>query len=188
MAAVTLVALLLGLYFWATTVDVCEVPPGDAVAGQHFSFFLSGRFHPRTEEDIRSRTIARLSGIFFPGRSDVLATLYLVRKGTAARINSVDVTSSPRVTFALGDLDTPDGRVTLLGCQGAMVGWENCGDHPHELQPTTHTLFTGRVGRGEARVVYVEGDQPPIVKSGMSIEDFARRNPGSYLVVTMRVE
>jgi hypothetical protein len=194
MGAVTAVALLLGLYYWTTTVVVCAVPVGTAATGGHFTFFLPPSYFPLTENDIRPRSIARLSGMSFASRSDVVASLYVVRNQKATKINTVWVRASSRIIFALGDLDTRDGRVTLLGSTGGeMDGWEICGPksgelYRHKVKSTAHTLLTGRVARGEARVVYVEGALQPSVKSGMSIEDFADRNPGSYLAVTMRLE
>jgi hypothetical protein len=198
MGAVTAVALLLGLYYWTTTVDVSAVPVGTAATGGHFTFFLPRyyppSYYPLTENDIRPRIIARLSGMSFASRSDVVASLYLVRNGKATKINTLWVRVSPRITFALGDLDTPFGRVTFLGSTGAeMDGCQISGPksgelYRHKVKSTAHTLLTGRLGRGEARVVYAEGDHPPIVKSGMSIEDFTTRNPGNYLAVTMCLE
>lgn len=201
MGAVTAVALLLGLYYWTMTVDVCEVPLGTPVAQWCFGY-LGPNINPSlTDKDIRPRNIARISGRFFAGGSHVRATLYLVENGKATRIKSLSVGESPdrmgtsfgehlRITFALGDLNTPHGRVTSLGSVGETLAFGDGGwSHPHKVKSTAqHTLLTGRVGQGEARVVYAEGDQPPSVKFGMTIEDFAKRNPGSYLVVTMCLE
>jgi hypothetical protein len=197
---VTVVALLLSLYEWTMTVEVGPVSPDARVADRYFGFIEPEMYYsPLTEKDLRPRNIARVSGRFFPNGSNLLATLYRVDDGSAAEMNSLTVGASSteignwfghqlRMTFALGDLDTPDGRVTSLGSVGHTAGGSSAGLCAHKVKSVAHVLVPGRVGRGEANVVYAEGDQPPIVESGMSIDDFARANPGSYLVVTMCLE
>jgi hypothetical protein len=196
MAVITLVALLLGLYYWTMTVEVSEVPlENPIIAGQWIIFHDWGdRGHEVDEFHVRTRLIARVSGMFFASGSRVVAMLYLVKNGNAKPIHGVWVRESSPIIFGLGDRDAPDGRVTLLGSRGGKrTGQEFWGAKigeiiRHKAKSTAHTLSTGRIDHGGARVVYAEGERPPVVKYGMSIKDFAARNPGSYLVVTMCIE
>jgi hypothetical protein len=198
--AVAVVALILGLYYWVMAVDVHEVPAGAPVAQRYFGFISPQDYcGTLTEKDVRARNIARVCGRFFGNGSNLLATLYLVDGGKVTEINSLSVGQSSsrlgvpfgeylRITFALGDFDAPEGRVTSLGSIGHTAGAGSGGPHPHKVTSSAHILVTGRVGRGEARVVYAEGDRPPIVTFGMRVEDFAERNRGSFLAVTMRLK
>ncbi len=200
LVAVAIVALLLGVYFWTMTVDVWEVPPDTPVAEHYFGFVPPDLdYPPLTEKDIRPRNIARVNGRFFPGGSRVSATLYLVDGGKFSEINSLSVGESSnrigaefgeplRITFALGDFDVPNGRVTSLGCVGETSGGGNGRALPHTVKSSAHALLAGRIHRGDARVVYAEGEQAPTITPGMRIEDFASKNPGSYLAVTMRLK
>lgn len=197
---VSAVALLLGLYYWTMTVDVDEVPPGTPIAEHYFGFIAPQSYFPSlTEENIRTRNIARVSGRFFGNGAHLSADLYLVEAGKITEISGLSVGASPnrlgpgfgeylRITFALGDIDTPVGRCSFLGSIGQTRGGGSSSLCPHKVTAAAHALSPGRVSHGQPRVIYAEGETQPIITQGMSIESFAATNSGRYLAVTLRLE
>jgi hypothetical protein len=178
-------ALLLGLYRWATTVDVREVPVHTPMAPLYHCFLT--RVTPDSEvaeEDYRPRNIAQASGWFFANGSQLAATLYLVENGKVIGEDLLSVGQSPdvagiglggylKIIFALGDVDTPQGRFTSIGSFGATITGATGRPLPHDVEFSVHILVPGAVGRGEGRVVYAEGEQAPVVTPEMTIEEFA---------------
>ena len=57
-----------------------------------------------------------------------------------------------------------------------------------KFKTTTKTLQPGRIGPARPHIIYVEGDRPIVLNAGMSIQDFAKKNPGNYLVVVVKLD
>jgi hypothetical protein len=58
----------------------------------------------------------------------------------------------------------------------------------YEAFPVTHSRpLTGSFWAGETRLFYVEGDQEFVCEPGMTVAEFAARNNGSFLVLTVKM-
>jgi len=56
-----------------------------------------------------------------------------------------------------------------------------------KLNIVAKETLPGTITSGRSRIVYVEGDRAINVDGSMTVEDFAKANPGNYLVVTVEV-
>jgi hypothetical protein len=67
-------------------------------------------------------------------------------------------------------------------------------DYPEEFEEVTHNInvvakqtLPGTITPGRPHIVYVEGDQAINVDGKMTVDEFAKANPGNYLVVTVEL-
>jgi hypothetical protein len=58
----------------------------------------------------------------------------------------------------------------------------------HNINVVDKQTLPGKITPGRPHIVYVEGDQAIVVDGSMSVEEFAKANPGNYLVVTVEVK
>ncbi len=92
--------------------------------------------------------------------------------------------SSLRIRVALGDAESSDGHLTVLGAVGYTRAVSSSGPMPHDVQRVFAKVFPGPIRAGTPYIVYVEGDREPVADRGMTVQDFAASNAGSFLVVT----
>ena len=148
---------------------------------------------------MKPRNILVVTGTFTTG-TWLLGDLHLVQSGSISPINSWTVGRCPNrigdgiwnemtFTLALGDKDTPYGHITHLGIAGHTRGAGEGGEVSHTVKATASAVvMPGCVTPGEAHIAYVEGDREPIVDRGMTLHEFAAKNGGNYLVVTLRLQ
>ncbi len=189
------IALLVGWYCWVIPVTISEVPPHTPVAEHYFCFACVEAFDA-SEESVKPRNILLATGRFFVHGRHLDLVLYLVENGNARELQSLGVGQSggaigvgllgQRFTMrvALGDVDTPIGHLTILGVVGHRSGAGSGGRPITPVDPVASRVLTGRIYTDRPRIVYVEGDQTPIVDWSMTLDDFAARNSGRYLIVT----
>jgi len=95
--------------------------------------------------------------------------------------------------MSLGELNHPDGRKhTELAISDPEFELDI--DYPEEFEVVTHDInpiaketLPGTITPGRPHIVYVEGDQQIVVDDSMTVEEFAKTNPGNYLVVTVEL-
>ncbi len=92
------------------------------------------------------------------------------------------------ITVALGEEDTATGHFTRLGSAGHTRGTGQDSDLPNPVKVKATLTVPCTISTGGPHIVYAEGDTVPIVDPDMSLEKFARRNAGSYLVVTLQLD
>jgi len=148
-------------------------------------------------DDVQSRNIAKISGTFSKS-TWVSGVLYHVQSGASEEVNVFTVGRSPNrigertwihmdLVFALGDYDREGSRVTSLGCSGHTRGGGSGSGFKNDVKNVVSRTFTGRVFGGGERIIYIEGGRDFEATSEMSIEEFAKRNKGNFLVVTMQL-
>ncbi len=183
--AVVVVAVGLGIWNWLTrkVVEIRAARPDDEVSGF---------------ESLKSRwNAAVVTGRFLKGMS-LMAELCVVRSGIADNegIHFVgrDATESEglwetvNIRLALGEEIVPGGRMTklyLVGHIGAQffVSFNNSAVM-HNINVVATETLPGRITPGRPYIVYVEGDQKIVVHDKMTVEEFAKQNPGNDIVVT----
>jgi len=183
-------ALVLGIWtgYIRKAVDVRKADTSDRIYERYFGFNL---------EDMKVRNILVATGTFTKS-TWLSGTLYLVHGGSISLVNSWTVGRGPnrvgdgiwegmKITVALGDKNTPNGRVTNLGAAGHTRGGGNGSDLPNTVNVTLSLAMPGRILPGANHIVYVEGDREPVVDQVMSVDEFARKNAGDYLVVTLEI-
>ncbi|MBX3448608.1 MAG: hypothetical protein KF777_03560 [Planctomycetaceae bacterium] len=151
------------------------------------------------EEDVvvSFRNIAVATGTFTLS-TWLSASLYHIKGGDVQEINAFTVGRSPNqigaphwvdmeITLALGDRNTPKGRVTQLGSAGQSRGGGRGGGRTHDVVATATTFLPGRFTSGTKRIVYVEGDRGFNVSAAMTTAEFASQNKGNYLVVELEL-
>ena len=189
--AVTAVGLLLGLwaYFIRKELTIRAATPADPIAQRYFGF---------QSDDLRPRNIVVVSGTFTKS-TWLSASLYLVQSGSIQEINAFTVGRSPNqigsppwqtltIRLALGEQDTPNGRITNLGSAGHSRGGGRSSGLTHHLKAVASRVLPGLLSPGKERIIYVEGDRQANVTEDMSLADFAGKNGGSYLVVVGKLE
>ena len=81
----------------------------------------------------------------------------------------------------------PPQRMSRLWVPGLPRGGDTV--FLYEAFPVTHSrTLTGSFWAGETRLFYVEGDQEFVCEPGMTVAEFAARNNGSFLVLTVKME
>jgi hypothetical protein len=58
----------------------------------------------------------------------------------------------------------------------------------YKLNVVATKTLPGTITPGRPHIVYVEGDRQIVVDGKMTVEEFAKANPGNYLVVTVEVK
>ncbi len=196
-------AFLLGTWLWlcrsAIQVSAAseERLPVDRVFGHTtLTTYLSDA--KLTSTRTTARHVFTAKGTFTPRRT-LHADLYLVRSGTSQEANGlgVGVTESVilstlgcklEIKFALVEAETPAGRIVVLGTVGHHAG-AGSGGLAFPSQGLPHRqVASGRLAGGAPRIVYVEGDRPPILTRSMSVAEFSKQNDGEYLVVALKFE
>ena len=190
--AVALIALSFSGWFLRSVVDVRAATATDRIYERYFGI-------DSYEEDVAVtyRNIAVATGTFTLG-TWMSASLYHVNGGNVQEINAFTVGRSPnrigaphwvdmKLTLALGDRDTPAGRVTQLGAAGHSRGGGRGGEMTHDVVASSTESLPARFTSGTKRIVYVEGDNGFNVGSTMTLAEFARRNKGNYLVVELEL-
>jgi hypothetical protein len=201
---VAVVALVLGIWvrWFRKVVYVREARPDDTIAGKHFGFEIAHAYFGINREDLEVRNIAVATGNFRNGRW-LTTSLYLVRSGVIDEANSMGLSKSQarlglgshllgeryQIRLALGEAETPQGRVTFLGASGQTTGAGTGGGKlTHSIAATHATTLPGQITPGRPYIVYVEGDREPVVNRETSLEEFAEENPGNYLVVVLQLD
>jgi hypothetical protein len=190
--AVTIVSVLLGLWmlFVRKVLTIRAATPDDPIAENYFGF--------EHDSGLKPRNIVVVSGTFTHD-TWLSAALYHVQSGSVQEINAITVGRSPnsiaggpwetlKIRLALGDKDTPNGRITNLGSVGQTRGGGRSSSATHNVKTVASQTLPGRLLPGQERIVYVEGDRPANVSLDMSLADFATKNSGDYLVVTVDLE
>ena len=175
---------------WLLTsaIEIRAVTDDDQVYDRYFGIQL---------ENCTRRNIAVVTGTFTLG-TWVSGALYHIDGGEITELNSITVGRSPRqigaphwkrmkITFALGEKDGIDGRMTQLGAEGYSRGGGSGYELSHNVNAATSKTLTGRLTRGTKYILYVEGDDDIKVFRRMPIEQFAEQNDGNYLVVEIMV-
>ena len=148
------------------------------------------------DETVR-RNIAVATGSFTLD-TWVSASLYHVKSGQVREINAFTVGRSRnqigarhwvdmRITLALGDRQSQEGRITQLGSAGHSSGGGRGGELVNDVGPVAAKFLPGRFTSGTRRIVYVEGDSGFTVDATMTVERFAQENKGNYLVVEVEL-
>jgi hypothetical protein len=197
----TLIAFLLGCFrYWTSVFYACEASPNTPVFENYFGFSGIESYYPSVQsKDVKARNILVVTGRFQGRGPHLCVILYLVENGKITKNTSYNVGESSsrigtffgenlKITIALGDIDTPDGHVVLLGTHGQTAGAGSSGSIPSNVKPLTHKAFAGRIFPGYQYLSYVEGDELSDVTRNMTINEFAKRNSGKYLVVTLQSE
>jgi len=188
---VAIVAAILGIWtgYLRKIVDVRQAEASDRVYDRYFGF---------ASEDMRPRNILVVTGSFTKS-TWLSGRLYHVKSGSATEINAFTVGRTPnavgdwiwenmRITLALGDKDTPAGRMTNLGSAGQTRGVGSGGETPHSVKAAISRAIPGKITPGREYVVYIEGDREPAVNRNATLDTFARDNNGDYLVVTLQLQ
>lgn len=190
--AVGVIAVVFSGWLLRPVVDVRAATADDHAYGRYF-----GIDSGEEQVGVKFRNIAVATGTFTLG-TRISAALYHVHAGHFEEINSFAVGRSPnqlgapywvdmKITLALGDRETPEGRVTQLGSAGHSRGGGRGGEVTHDVVASAARLLPGRFASGTKRIVYVEGDSGFNAGPAMSVEEFAGQNKGNYLVVEMEL-
>jgi hypothetical protein len=193
------IAAILGV--WAsllrTAVTIRPADPNERIdeQGSYFGFFY---------KPVPVRNVVVAEGIF--SRSTCLrASLYLAEAGKVREMSAYNLgrTSncigalpweSMKITLALGDfeiptgLQIPTGHSTMLVSAGQSRGVGGCSFPTNHVPPRFSKTISGVMPVGREVILYVEGDTPPIASVDQSLKQFAKKNPGNYLVVTGRLD
>jgi len=147
--------------------------------------------------EMQTRNILVASGNF-SNNTVLCASVYLIQSRTITEGNtlgagrssgqlSVFPVSKLTITLALGEVTGAHGQIVRLGCAGHRAGWCSRGELEHDIEISARKTFLGWVPPGKTRIVYVEGDSAPVVTADMTLDEFAAKNSGNYVVVTVEV-
>jgi len=188
------VAVVLSVWYLKPVVIVRAADASDTVHDSYLGICAGDD----EQGEITFRNILVATGEFTI-QQGVSARLYHVKDGDWYAINSVSsgrsfnqigapVREEMVFTYALGDRETPEGRVTQLGAHGQSAGSSSTPQTVSNVHPQETRTLPGGFLRNVRRIVYVEGDRGFTVDYGMTVESFARENTkGNYLVVEMKV-
>jgi hypothetical protein len=99
-------------------------------------------------------------------------------------------------SVAFGEKNVTGGRVTEINIAGDIPQddpdsdrWYMLPNAPikHDIAVVAKQTLPGTITPGRPHIVYVEGDRQIVVDGKMTVEQFAKANPGNYLVVTVEV-
>jgi hypothetical protein len=189
--ATAVIALLLGIWmgYIRKAVVVRKAAPSDRIYERYFGF---------SNEDVKARNILVATGTFTKS-TWLTGSLYLVQNGVITPINGWTVGRSSNqigssiwermaITIALGDEDSSNGHETCLGCAGQTRGSGQSGGLPNSVTANSSLVVPCTISTSGPHIVYAEGERDPIIDQDMSLEEFARKNTGSYLVVTLQLD
>lgn len=189
--AVFCIAAVFGVWNWLfRSVAFRPAANNDRVYDRYFMIDSS---------DAHVRNIVVVEGVF--SRNNALsATLLTVEAGKVTEQCALSVGRSHnrigefywqrmKITLALADRESAQGRITQLGSAGQSSGRGGGGAGlPHHISSLHSTTLSGNVSHGDGVVIHAEGDQPVVLDEDMTIDEFVLRNPGNYLVVTTRFQ
>jgi hypothetical protein len=186
-------AFILAFWFLRPVIDVRASSPGDREYAGYYGIDAYGTF----ADDVAYRNIAVATGTFTL-QTRLSVALYHVKSGEISEINAFTagrsrnrIGDSPwldmELTLALGDRQSPEGRITQVGSTGQTRGFGRGGPVTHDVQPHATMMLPGRLTPGARRVVYIEGDRGFHAESPMTVERFAQTNNGNYLVVELEL-
>jgi hypothetical protein len=153
------------------------------------------------DESLKSRrNVAVVTGRFMKGTS-LFVKLYLVQTGVVvegyAHFVGRDkeekggpIWESVTLRLGLGEYPLKGGQRTDLLITGEIPGgsmtshWNHM---THNIAAVAKQSVPGTITPGRPHIVYVEGDRQLVVDGSMTLEEFAKANPGNYLVVTVEV-
>jgi len=150
-----------------------------------------------SSRNLKARNIAVVEGPFTLD-TWLVAYLYLVRSGIKEAVTDLgvgrthNVPNAPavqkrRIRLALGEEAKAQGRLINLGCYGYSRGGGGSAETIWPFETKCARILEGPLHKGRAEIIYVEGDRECIVDRGMSIDDFAKTNPGNHVVVVVQL-
>lgn len=153
------------------------------------------RYFGGPHDDFSARNIAVATGTFTLG-TWLTGELYHLHDGQFQELNGFSVGRSPnqigaphwvdmRITLALIQYDTEHGTVTQLGSAGHSRGGGGSSEIPTSVKPLHSRFIGGQLLSGQSRILYIEGDTEFQLSSGMTVEEFAKENEGSFYVVVI---
>lgn len=161
--------------------------PGPSSEGQTYFGYISS--------EAKGRPIAEVRGTFSMS-TRIAAELFSVRAGVVQPVALRECWRSPnrgpspiwenlRITFALTNEQGPDGNLTTLCSKGEQRSYGVVDGIRNDIQIVDSRLLTGYLRSGDKLMLYAEGDEKLVIERGMTIEEFAHKNKGNYLVVTI---
>ncbi|HVC93027.1 MAG TPA: hypothetical protein VND64_05015 [Pirellulales bacterium] len=209
--AVALVAVVLGVWKWLTRKEVVvrAATAEDEISASYAGFIgddwearniavVSGKFAKNTSLSltmfaVRFGTVEKIGAASIRRKQSQAAGGGDTGRGGAASIGRKQsqavgsIWESLNIRLAFGERDSPRGREAVLGAsgQGQFVG--NRMRIEHNINIVAKKTLPGTITPGRPHIVYVEGDQKIVVDGSMSVEKFAKANPGNYIVVTVEV-
>jgi hypothetical protein len=188
-AACAAVAIFVSCWFLRSTVDIRAATADDRLYDRYFGF----EFNEPAARDVKITNFFVATSTFTLD-TWVSANLYHVKSGKIEDMNGFVVGRSPnqigaphwvdmKITFALSDLKTPQGRETRLGSAGHSRGGGHGYDAHNDAESRETKVLPGRFTSGARRIVYVEGNSGFRFDDSMTVEQFAQENSGNYLVV-----
>jgi hypothetical protein len=199
--AMTATAVVLSVIVTATRKTMTVRPP---TAQREYTLASYGLAHVPSPLDgmslcLESRRVFDVSTRFSKS-TRLRATLYLVESGKSTVLTLWDIVRSEArlapigpfgenttIVFVFGETTMQEGRVTVLGCAGASRAAATFSPRPHRVQNVQQALRDGDFRPGREHLVYVDGEREPVTRPGMTIEEFAADNSGSFLVVGLRL-
>lgn len=153
------------------------------------------RYFGGPQDNFTACNIAVASGTFTLG-TWLTGELHHVHQGQIQELNAFSVGRSPnqigaphwvdmRITLALIRHETEHGMVTQLGSAGHSRGGGGSSEIPTSVKPLHSQFIGGQLLSGQSRILYIEGDSEFQVSSGMTVEEFAKANEGSFYVVVV---
>lgn len=167
--------------------DILKVTNGvdDPDSHQYDSGFT---MQPTSIENVLS-----IDGIF-KQRNSIGNTLYYVRGGQIETACNLGHSRSPNslgepwllnveIKVALGHHDRETGTVSQLCVVGLTQGGGGIGEIEHNISREFSETYNGTITPNQNLLTYVSGDTEFEMDPTSTIEDFAARNNGNYLVV-----
>jgi hypothetical protein len=194
------VVLLVLSYYLLFSVYISEVPEDANVNHEYFPpRFYDDVKQEFTNKDIKYRNILQVEGRFHGSGPSLDVTLYAVEGGIIKEGSSMSVGESSgridmvvgeklHILFALCEYQNYFGHFITLGCVGHTRAAGNVAPLPNTVKANIQMVFPGMIPRLSPCITYLEGEESPIVSRNMSIDDFAAKNPGKYLVITMQMK
>jgi hypothetical protein len=186
-------AILVSAWLLRPVVDIRAAESNDLIYERYFGI---DSFDDNADE-VTFKNIVIATGTFTLN-TWMSASLCHVKSGETHELNAFTVGRSPnqigaphwvdmRITLALGDRNTPEGRVTQLGSAGHSRGGGRGGEMVNDVIPHATRTLPGRFTSGTKRIVYVEGDKGFTVDRTMTVDTFAQENKGNYLVIEVEM-
>jgi hypothetical protein len=155
-----------------------------------------GQWPRSNDPERKSRNILVATGSFTT-KTYFSVDLWLVRSGVIDKIsndfwrgNAYPNWQTNSLRLVLDERDVPGGRetiITLVGIHGERDGLRVLHAITHNTKLVAKETLPGTITPGRPHIVYVEGDQAINVDGKMTLTDFAKTNPGNYLVVTVEL-
>jgi hypothetical protein len=187
--AVLAVVFAIWAGYFRKVVTVRAATANDPVRESYFGF---------DNDNAEARNIVVVKGGFTKG-TWLSASLAAVQNGEITIINEFTVGRSsnrigslPKETLtiylALGEWESPHGRVTQLGSVGQTRGGGANSDVSVSIPNRFSDCFVGTMVPGRSYLIYVEGDTLIQLDSNLTIEEFAEKHAGNYFVVIAQLK